>query len=792
MLDVLGGPSQHHDLILVCWAVVIGALASIATITLLGHARPLSGRAQGTWLALAALAGGSGIWATHFFTMLAVEPDLPCGYLLTDGTASLAIAIVTTFAGLALSLRPMRSAGALGGMLVGAGIAAMHYVGMRGFVVAGQLRWDLRLVAVSIAIAIVLASLAVASAVRRRGVAAELSAGGLLLLAIVGQHFTGLTAVTIVPDAAATLPAGAVSSGWVALAVLAVTTTVLLLAGAALIMDLQVRRKGAQEAERTRSLVNATAEGLLITDGERIVDANDNLVELVGLPLAQLTGRRLGELLPGAVPRDAIAQRTSRPVESELRTAAGTMLPVELIVRPVIFSQRPCVAVAVRDISARRDAEKQIHYLAHHDALTGLFNRESFNRRLDASLELARVSGRKIAVLCLDLDRFKEVNDLFGHPAGDAVLQTVANVLTGAMGDEQIVARMGGDEFAVMSAVDHAGAAGALADTILDAMRDANTAAQGPLLATSIGIAIYPTDAEDRETLLSQADTALYRAKGEGRNTARFFEAAMGAQVRDRRLLEHDLRRAIARGELRVVYQPQRDIRTGEVFGFEALLRWTHPVRGTVSPDLFIPLAEETGLIGTIGEWVLRETCKEAATWQQPLIVAVNVSAVQMHDVQLPRLIQDILLETGLPPSRLELEITETALIRDPARALSTLRQLKVLGIRIAMDDFGTGYSSLSNLRMFPFDKLKIDRSFISGVDASEQTAAIVRSVLGLGRGLGIPVLAEGVETEEEMRFLQDENCHSAQGYLISRPLGIDAFQSLVRSEPEDDAGVAA
>src|ERR1700726_5354006 len=301
---------------------------------------------------------------------------------------------------------------------------------------------------------------------------------------------------------------------------------------------------------------------------------------------------------------------------------------------------------------------------------------------------------------------------------------------------------------------------------------------EGPI-AVSIGIAICPEDATDRHTLLSQADIALYRAKNEGRGTYRYFDVSMGAALRERRHLEHDLRNAISRGELRLVYQPEKNIRAGKVVGFEALLRWKHPTRGEVSPAEFIPIAEDTGAILPIGEWVLRAACREAATWTQPLTIAVNVSAVQIHNANFAQLVHEILLETGLAPGQLELEITETALIRDLNRALATLRRIKMLGVRIAMDDFGTGYSSLSNLRAFPFDKIKIDGSFIKSVDSSGQAAAIVRSVLGLGRALSLPVLAEGVETRAEFEFLEGEKCDEAQGYLLGRPGDIEGFRQL-------------
>ncbi|WP_244421518.1 putative bifunctional diguanylate cyclase/phosphodiesterase [Allomesorhizobium alhagi] len=454
---------------------------------------------------------------------------------------------------------------------------------------------------------------------------------------------------------------------------------------------------------------------------------------------------------------------------------------MELIRHSILYAGKQHQVLAVRDIRGRKRAEEEIHFLAHHDPLTKLPNRTSFNEKLEAEFTIHRGADRCLAVLFLDLDRFKEINDLFGHLVGDAVLQCVAEKIRGVLKPGQMVARLGGDEFAVIvPGLPSAGYATRIAEAILDAFNDtgANLPA-GVTVGTSIGIALFPNDALDRETLLSHADAALYEAKMQGRGLYCVFEPSMGEHLRDRRQFEHDIRHAISRGELRLVYQPQAELLSNEVFGFEALLRWDHPERGAVPPGVFIPIAEECGAILKIGEWVLRTACAEAANWQQPLAISVNVSAMQLHGGNLPELVGAVLTETGLDASRLELEITETCLIKDIARALAALRQLKSLGVQIAMDDFGTGYSSLSNLRAFPFDKIKVDQSLVRAVDTSDEAAAVMRAVFGLARGLKLPVLAEGVETDAELTFLRQEACDAMQGYLLGRPCPISDFAQL-------------
>jgi diguanylate cyclase (GGDEF)-like protein/PAS domain S-box-containing protein len=794
MLKIYNCIAHEHDLRLVGLAAFICVLASLTAINLLRHARKSTGSMRVLWLTVSAISTGFGIWATHFAAMLAFTPGIPSGYNIGLTVLSLVAAILLTGVGLHVSLIPNWRHGAwVGGAIVAGGIAAMHYTGMLAFEIAGIEIWDPVLVAASIVIGAVLG--AIALPVGLHGDEEKWKVGGavLLTLAICSHHFTAMGAVSIIPDAAIEVPASTLPSGLLALAIALSSFVIIGLALAAVVLDIRDARRSELEVDRMRDLADASVEGLLVCDGETIVSVNTSFAHLAGVPASSLVGAGLERCFPDKMARAKLLAGSNQPVETSLRHRNGSVTPVELLLRPIVFAGRPHHVVAVRDLQARKEAEQHIHYLAHHDALTSLPNRSYFNARVDQEIA-SLAGGESLAVLCLDLDRFKEVNDLFGHAAGDTVLQTVASRVTAVLGERQIMARLGGDEFAIlMPGVRNPQAAGRFAEAILEALRETSDTPETNSISTSIGIAICPDDATDRESLLSHADTALYRAKTDGRNTYRFFEAAMGAAVRERRMLEHDLRMAIARNELRLVYQPQTGVHDEVMTGFEALLRWKHPARGEISPAVFIPIAEESGTILEIGDWVIKTACREAASWEQPLTVAVNVSAVQLYNPDFVQQLHQTLLDTGLSPRRLEIEITETALVRDFNRALTTLRLIKALGVRIAMDDFGTGYSSLSNLRAFPFDKIKIDGSFIKSVNSNEQAATIVRAVLGLGRGLGLPVLAEGVETAAELQFLRDELCDEVQGYLLGRPAAIGQFRHLTHGEiVVDDAAAVA
>jgi diguanylate cyclase (GGDEF)-like protein len=478
------------------------------------------------------------------------------------------------------------------------------------------------------------------------------------------------------------------------------------------------------------------------------------------------------------------------------RTLAGAIarpiVALDAAARKLEDGERTEVAIVGRDEIGRLarsfnamsagivERENRIAHLAFHDTLTGLPNRAYFRQQLETMLAQAARRGEALAVLCLDIDNFKTVNDTLGHPVGDVMLHSVGAIV-GELAGDGIVSRLGGDEFAIILTLGDADRPRALSQAIVDRMREPVHAAGHAIpTGTSIGIAVAPGDGDDAATLLKNADLALYRAKQDGRGVFRFFEPSLDAAARRRRQIELDLREALQQGQFRLDYQPIVDLKTNGICGFEALMRWDHPTRGVVQPIEFIPVAEETGLIVQMGEWVLHEACREAINWPGKLRVAVNVSPLQFRNSGLSNIVFQALTRSGLPPSRLEIEITESVFMEGTTSTLELLHRLRALGVRIALDDFGTGYSSLSYLRSFPFDKIKIDRSFVTSVAQDEGAAAIVRAIVDLATAFHMETTAEGVEDLGQLEKLRNQGCSSIQGFLFSRPVrASDVMQML-------------
>jgi diguanylate cyclase (GGDEF)-like protein len=477
---------------------------------------------------------------------------------------------------------------------------------------------------------------------------------------------------------------------------------------------------------------------------------------VIGLHFIGMTAVSVTPLITGA----PIAGTTT--VAAMAVAVAGVAL---LIVGTGIVSHMIDTDTTERNLDALR-------HMAMNDALTGLPNRNSFNTYLGHELHRAEVDGHRIAVIGIDLDKFKEINDLRGHEAGDQALKIIGSRLAAQLRDGEFFARIGGDEFAAVKRFreqhDLLDFVSRIERELFDKMRiDEFEVSPG----ASIGVSVYPQDGDNAARLIGNADLAMYRAKADVTCAVCFYESEMDERARERRDLALDLRRAIELEQFELHYQVQTRVSAREqVVGYEVLLRWRHPTRGLVSPSEFIPLAEETGTILAIGDWVLREACRQAAQWSSDEKIAVNLSAIQLTHCDMPKLVHEVLLETGLPASRLELEITESSIIHDKIRSLHALRQIRALGVTIAIDDFGTGYSSFETLRTFPFDRIKLDRSFMNEVETSAQSRAIIRAVLALGKSLDISVLAEGVETERQLQLLATEGCNEAQGYLLGRP----------------------
>lgn len=691
MLNALSRIVFEHDPFFVALAALVCVVGSVLAVRLFGRVRRTDEFVRHLWLFLAGLIGGATVWSVHFLAMLGYRSPAIVGYEIYPTLASFLVAVTLTATGFMLAARTARSLLIeVGGLVIGLGIAAMHYVGISGLIIDGEIVWNAPYVVASILFAGgfgIVATNRVARPVTR-----FCRYGGALALvaAIVLLHFTGMTALTILPGPVGEIPVDTISEPLLAAAVL-----------------------------------------------------------FVMLVLIATT-----------------------------------------------------VAAYQIDLANYRQSSARYRDLALHDPLTGLPNRAHLESRLESTIHEQIDGIGQVALIVLDLDRFKEINDVHGHAAGDAVLRRFAERVTDRLGADEFLARFGGDEFvALKHPVYSVAEADAFCARLMEAASEPLVWESRTLAATcSIGLAVYPDDSKTPATLLEQADRAMYRSKEAGRNRISRYDPAMDEAIRDRSALAMDLNHAVKHNQLEVHFQPQNDTRTRSVIGYEALLRWNHPERGMVPPNVFIPIAEETGLIWGLGEWVLREACRAATDWPDDIKVAVNVASAQLASVDFPQLVHRILLETGLPPRRLELEITETGIIRDAAHALMVLRQLKALGVSIAMDDYGTGYSSLSTLQNFPFDKIKIDRDFIKDIGRNRQSAAIVRATIILGSSLGIPVLAEGVESEEHLSFLDEEGCTYVQGFLFGKPQParfVGAERSAVEAGDDEaatdrDAGAAA
>src|SRR5271168_3184221 len=569
-----------------------------------------------------------------------------------------------------------------------------------------------------------------------------------------------------------------------------------------------VERKFMEEAlfvekERAQVTLNCIGDAVACTDSQGNISFLNIVAEKMtgwtwqeanGRPMAQvlqILNAETRETIPDPMKMEIGLQGSHHlPPNSVLIGRDGSETPIEDSVAPIHDREGNAsgAVIVFRDVSAARAMELEMTHSAQHDFLTGLPNRVLLNDRVNQAIVLAPRHSKRVAVLFLDLGGFKHINDSLGHPTGDKLLQSIAKRLVSCVRSSDTVSRQGGDEFVVLlSEMEQSEDAALSALRILQAVAEAHSVDQHDLHVTaSIGVSVYPDDGNDAETLIKNADTAMYQAKENGRQSYQFFRPAMNVRAVERQSIEENLRRALERREFTLQYQPKIRLRTGEITGAEALLRWTHPVRGPVSPAQFIPVAEDCGLILPIGQWVLREACKQARAWADAGLtlstMAVNISSMEFRDDNFLESVFAILRETGLDPRSLELELTESVLMKRAESAASVLKTLRASGVQIAVDDFGTGYSSLSYLRKFPIDALKIDQSFVRQITSTPDDTTIVTAVISMGRSLKLRVVAEGVETPEELTFLQTQLCDEAQGFYFSRPVLPQQFARLLKT----------
>lgn len=685
MYRILDCITTQHNTGLVAVAALVCIVGSSLSVRLSSRLAGARGRRRLVQLGLSSMIGGATIWSTHFIAMLAYEPGFDNGYEPLLTAFSLVVGMVGVLvANAVLAFGHGRNMPLVAGAFFGLGVSAMHYTGMKAFLLPGTIEWSSTYLVASVVAGAGLAAFGyrmIASS--SQGGRNWMAASALLVTAICAMHFTGMAAIEV------------------------------------------------------------------------------RLSPLLEVPPKVIADTTLSMLIFGVMGLILLVGFASASIEANLEI----------------------------------EAQDKLAHAALHDPLTAMPNRMWLTQYLSAlQLRLQRDETERAAVLTIDLNLFKEINDLHGHAVGDKVLQAVSDRLRAQQGPGEHIARVGGDEFvAVKQSFRRVEQVLAYAERLhASIVEPIDLDALSVRVGASIGVATSLTEGRDPQDLLHKSDLAMYRAKSDPASNICQFSAEMDRQSRDRLQLVHDLRQAGAAGQFELAYQLQNDLTTLDPLGFEVLLRWNHPTRGRVSPAEFIPIAEETGLIREIGHWVLRAACKEAASWPQPYQVAVNVAPQQLVQPSFVEDVMDILLETGLSPERLELEITESSIIDDQAHTLKVMHQLKNYGVRIAMDDFGTGYSSLATLQTFPFDKIKIDRSFVRGVHKNAQSAAIVRSTLLLGSALKIPVLAEGVEEEEELVFLQQENCTSVQGFYFGKPMSQAEMRQIVSQNAQEQRAKTA
>ncbi|MFC0187068.1 EAL domain-containing protein [Fictibacillus aquaticus] len=806
----MGDVSHTYNLPLVALSVVIAIIASYAALDLAAQIKKTKSSGRHIWLITGAVALGLGIWAMHFIAMLAFHLSIDVSYDPTLVIVSIFPAVISSWLAFSIISRPVMSKKLvlLGGTLIAAGIVCMHYTGMEAMEMGASIHYDPVLFTLSVIIAFIASIVALyllfyvsensdVSKLRRRKATSALIMG----FAIAGMHYTGMAGVSFTPHQHSMHSGEATDTVFLAYSISAGIFIIFGLVFISMLIDKRFRYQWLKSERKFRSVIQSANDAIILSDSTgTIFSWNKGAQHLFGFEEKEAIGSKLQIIIPEKF-REAhqkgmerylstnIPKVMGKTVELEGLKKDGSEFPIELSLATWNEDNQVFFSSIIRDITERKRNEQKINQMVYRDPLTGLPNRLLLSDRLSQALEQANENKQNIGILFIDLDRFKYINDTLGHAVGDQLLIEISKRIQDCVGRNDTVSRQGGDEFIVLLPHTTSDEITKKAQKLIEHFqRSVMCGGQELFVTPSIGISMYPSDGRDIETLIKNADTAMYRVKEQGKNGFQFYTPEMNEIVSKKMKLEIGLRKAQERNEFRVVYQPQIDVTTGSLSGVEALIRWHHPEWGTISPAEFIPIAEETGLILQIGEWVLHEACLQNKKWQDegqpPLRMSVNISSRQFQQSDLVEMIQRILSSTGLDPAYLELELTES-IIQDSKHAVTKMQQLKDMGIHLSIDDFGTGYSSLSYLKTFPINTLKIDRSFTSNIYNDPKDASLVETIIHMAHNLDLKVIAEGVETREQLQFLQQRHCNEAQGYFFSQPISAHEMDELFKNQIE-------
>ncbi|WP_246514334.1 EAL domain-containing protein [Exiguobacterium alkaliphilum] len=798
-------PIEHHlhstySLPLVLLSIAVAIFSGYVSLDISSRLKYSEHVSRIRWVSAGALSLGLGIWGMHFIGMLAFHLEADVSYHIGIVIASIIPAIISSgFAFYTVSQRSARPRDlVICAVFISIGIVSMHYVGMEAMLMDADITYDPFMWLLSAVVAFVaslvglylLFSLPDVSRFHWRKVTSAILIG----LAVSGMHYIGMSAAEFTPTTTESASGFSMDSALLAYWIGGSVMTLFLLMLISVRNEKQLETQSEELEMRFQSVVESANDAIIVADQDRrIVEWNHGAERLFGCPAEKMLGQSITLIIPERF-RDAHergmqryeATKEARVIGQTVELVGlrhdGTEFPLEMSLGTWTTEKGMFFSSIIRDISERKQIQEQINDLVYLDTLTGLPNRRLFNDRLDALL--AQGNESTFSLFYIDLDNFKVINDRFGHSTGDVFLRQVTDRLLTTIGKTDTLARLGGDEFIILSPNTGSNLAAHRAQQITNALNQLFILeGEEVFTSLSIGISLYPSDGHTADDLLKNADIAMYRAKEDGKNGFQFFTKEMNESVARKSQLAMALRKSIGRGEFTIHYQPQINLETEALIGVEALVRWTHPELGMISPAEFIPIAEETGSIHRLGEFVLNEACRQNKAWQDagvtPFRVAVNISALQFAQKDLPVIVSQALEASGLAPEYLELELTETV-IQSAQSAIETMEELVALGVHLSIDDFGTGYSSLSYLKLFPIDTLKIDQHFTKNIETDSKDAALVKTIIRMAHELGLNVIAEGVETKAQAEFLKAEDCNQAQGYYYNKPMPAEELDSFL------------